>query len=148
MTRTDDGASSVEAIRALIDGFVGAIRARDLDGVMAVFAPDVVSFDLGPPLRHGGGPEFRRRWQALFDAHDGPIEYEVRDLRITAGGDVAFSRSLNRFGGTLKGGRHVDRWLRWTACFRQLDGAWRIVHEHVSVPVDATNGSAVLDAKP
>lgn len=43
------------AIRALIDGFTKAIREKDIDGVMSVFAADVVSFDLGPPLQHGGG---------------------------------------------------------------------------------------------
>jgi uncharacterized protein (TIGR02246 family) len=139
---------SESEIRALLDDFVQAIRDRDLDGVLSVFAPDVVSFDLGPPLQHGGGTEFRRRWRALFDAHDGAIDYEVRDLEITAGGDVAFSRSLNHFGGALKGGGRSDRWLRWTACFRKRDGAWRIVHEHVSVPVDLQSGNAVLDATP
>jgi ketosteroid isomerase-like protein len=36
------------AIRELIDGFVKAIRAKDINGVMSVFAPEVVSFDLGP----------------------------------------------------------------------------------------------------
>ena len=135
-------------IRASIDGFVGSIRARLLDGVMAVFAPDVVSFDLGPPLRHGGGAEFRERWQTLFDAHEGAIEYEVHDLHVTGDGDVAFSRSLNHFVAARKDGARTDRWLRWTACWRHADGAWRIVHEHVSVPVDAASGEAVFDAKP
>ena len=41
-----------DAIRDLIDGFVKAIRARSVDGVLSVFAPDVVSFDIGPPLQH------------------------------------------------------------------------------------------------
>jgi ketosteroid isomerase-like protein len=49
-SRTKDEA----AIRELIDGFVKAIRAKDIYGVMSVFAPEVVSFDLGPPLQHGG----------------------------------------------------------------------------------------------
>jgi ketosteroid isomerase-like protein len=37
------------AVRELIDGFVKAIRAKDINGVMSVFATEVVSFDLGPP---------------------------------------------------------------------------------------------------
>jgi len=49
------------AIRELVDGFVRALRAKDIDGVMAVFTRDVVSFDLGPPLQHGGGEEFVKR---------------------------------------------------------------------------------------
>jgi len=133
-----DTASDEAAIRALLDALVAAIRAKDIEGVMHVFAADVVSFDLGPPLQHGH-EDFHKRWQALFDAHDGPVDYEVMDLSVTVGGHVAFSRSLNRNG---------ERWLRWTACYRRIDGWWRIVHEHVSVPVDAREGKAVLDLKP
>jgi hypothetical protein len=29
-------------------------------------------------------------------------------------------------------------------CFRKFGGAWRIVHEHDSVPFDPTTGRAVL----
>jgi ketosteroid isomerase-like protein len=135
---TDDIAADEIAIRALIDAFVAAIRARDIGGVMQVFAPEIVSFDLGPPLQHGG-EDFERRWQALFDTHSGPVDYEVSALSLTIGGDIAFSHSLNRNG---------QRWVRWTACYRRIDGWWRIIHEHVSVPADVREGTAVLDLKP
>lgn len=136
------------AIRELIGSFVRAIRAKDLDGVMSVFAPEVVSFDLGPPLQHGGGESFRKRWQELFEAYESPIDYEVRDLRVTIGDDVAFSHSLNRVGGTLKNRQKSERWLRWTACYRAANNKWSIVHEQVSVPVDVRSGRAVLDLSP
>jgi ketosteroid isomerase-like protein len=115
---------------------------------MSVFAPEVISFDLGPPLQHGGGEAFKRRWQELFESVQGPIDYEVRDLSITAGNDVAFSHSLNRIKGMMKNGRTTDRWLRWTACYRKSNGKWLIIHEHVSVPVDVRDGKARLDLKP
>jgi uncharacterized protein (TIGR02246 family) len=135
------------AIRELIDGFVKAIRAKDINGVMSVFAAEIVSFDLGPPLQHGGGKTFVKRWQGLFESYD-PIDYEVSDLSITAGDDVAFSHSLNRMSGAMKNGQRSDRWLRWTACYRKSNGRWLIVHEQVSVPVDLGNGKAMMDLKP
>jgi uncharacterized protein (TIGR02246 family) len=141
MTDTDD-------IRALIDRFAAAIRGKDLRGVMSVFADDVISFDLGPPLQHGGGDVFVAHWRALFDAYDGAIEYEIRDLHVEVAHDLAFSRSLNRTAGTLKNGRRAERWLRWTACYRKRDSGWVIVHEHVSVPADLQRGVARLDLKP
>jgi ketosteroid isomerase-like protein len=39
-------------IRQLIDGFQQAIRTKDLGGVLSVYAPDIVSFDLVPPEQH------------------------------------------------------------------------------------------------
>ena len=148
MTNQENRTKNEAQIRELIDGLVTAIRAKDMNGVMSVFAPDVVSFDLGPPLKHGGGEPFMKRWQELFDSYQSPIDYEVRDLSITAGDDVAFSHSLNRIGGTTKTGQKTDRWLRWTAGYRKTNGKWLIVHEQVSVPIDVRNGKAMLDLKP
>jgi len=136
------------AIRELIDRFVKAYRARDIDGVISVFAPEIVSFDLVPPLQEVGTEMFRNRWERNFASYEAPIDFEVRDLCITAGDDAAFSHSLNRVSGTMKNGQKTERWLRWTACYRKTNGAWRIVHEQVSVPVDLRNGKAMLDLKP
>ena len=145
---TEEMSMNEATIRELIDGFVRAIRAKDINGVMSVFAPDIVSFDFGPPLQHGGGVEFRERWQGIFESYQGPIDFEVRELSITAGDDVAFSHSLNGVRGTLKNGHTADSWRRWTAGWRKTNGKWLIVHEQVSVPVDLGTGKAMLDLKP
>ena len=43
------------AIKRLIEGFVEAFRARDLDGVMSMYAPEIVTFDVVPKLAIRGG---------------------------------------------------------------------------------------------
>ena len=45
---------------------------------LTVFSSEVVSFDMGPPLQHGVEVEFMKRWRELFEAYEGPIDYEVR----------------------------------------------------------------------
>lgn len=67
MSIEENSTSDEAAIRELIDGFVGAVRAKDLDRVMAVFSPDIVSFDLVAPLQEVGAEIFRKRWQQLFE---------------------------------------------------------------------------------
>ena len=136
------------AIRALIERFIDAYRAKDVAGVMAAFAPEIVSFDIVPPLQEVGSETFAKRWRKLFDSYGGPVQYEIRDLKVTVGGDVAFSHSLNHVTATLHDGRKSDHWLRWTACYRKIDEQWLIVHEQVSVPVDLKSGKAMLDLKP
>jgi uncharacterized protein (TIGR02246 family) len=135
-------------IRQLIDGFQRAIRAKDLSGVLSVYAPDIVSFDLVPPMQHVGIGAYRQPWEETFASFDGPIGYEVSDLHISAADEVAFSHSLNQMSGTTKGGQTTSMWVRWTACFRKLDGRWRITHEQVSVPIDLESGRALLDLEP
>jgi ketosteroid isomerase-like protein len=68
MTIKENRAKSDAAIRELVDGLVRTIRAKDTNAVMSVFAREVVSFDLGSPLQHGGGETFMKRWQVLFES--------------------------------------------------------------------------------
>jgi uncharacterized protein (TIGR02246 family) len=135
-------------IKRVIEGGVEAVRARDIDGVMSIYAPEVVSFDIVPPLRYVGAEAFRKVWEEVFFVYQGPIDYEIADLSITVGDDVAFTHSLNRISGTLATGQQTALWLRWTACFRKINGQWLIVHHQNSVPVDLEHGKAVLDLKP
>jgi ketosteroid isomerase-like protein len=120
-------------IRRRMDKWAEAIRAVDLDGVTSNYAPDIASFDLGPPLRHVGAQAKRKNWAEVFAMFQHPVDYEIRDLTITMGDDVAFGHSLNRISGTSKDGKKIDVWVRFTACFRKMDSIWLIVHDHVSV---------------
>ena len=135
-------------IRRRIDNGLQAIRAMDLEGVMALYAPDIVSFDIQPPLRHVGAEAKRKNWVDVFATYQPPLGYEMRDLAITVGDDVAFGHSLNRISGTVQNGNRSEHWVRWTACFRKIDGAWLIAHDQVSAPVDFESGNALLDLEP
>ena len=78
----------------------------------------------------------------------GAIGYEIRDLDITRSEDVAFCHYLYRVSGTTADGGEIDMWVRATVCCRQIDGLWRITHEHGSVPFDPESGQASLDLVP
>jgi ketosteroid isomerase-like protein len=149
MSRSEQEEAVAETlIRQRIEDLVKALRAKDIDGVMALYAPDIVSFDLGPPLRYAGADKKRRAWQDVFAAFPGPIAYEVRGLKVTTHGELAVVHSLNHISGTLASGDSTDLWLRWTACFRRIDGVWLVVHDHVSVPADVAQGQALLNLTP
>lgn len=72
-------------IRALIEGWAQAVRAKDINERMSNYAPDVVSFDAVNPLRRMGSDAIRERLQEWFALYEGPIGYEIRDLSATAG---------------------------------------------------------------
>jgi uncharacterized protein (TIGR02246 family) len=135
-------------IRQRINKVVEAIRAMDLEGVKSIYAPDIVSFDIVPPLQHVGAEAKWKNWIDVFTVYQRPLDYEIRDLTITVGDDVAFGHSLNRISGTLKNGNRSDYWVRWTACFRKIDGNWLIAHDQVSVPLDVESGRALLNLEP
>jgi ketosteroid isomerase-like protein len=141
-------ATDEAAIRQRIDKWAEAVRTLDLEGAMSIYAPDIVSFDVEPPLQHLGLEAKRKNWIGASAMYQRPRGYELRDLTITAGDDVAFAHSLNRVSGTLKNGHEVGFWVRWTACLRKIDGTWFIVHDHVSAPLDRESGKALLNLEP
>jgi uncharacterized protein (TIGR02246 family) len=136
------------AIQRLLDDGIRSVRSKNIEGVMSLYAQEVVSFDIVPPLRYMGADAFRKRWEETFSSFQGPIGYEIHDLSITVGDDVAFTHSLNRISGTMNTGQKTDLWLRWTAGWRSINGKWLIVHHQNSVPVDLETGRAVLSLKP
>jgi uncharacterized protein (TIGR02246 family) len=138
-------------IRQMMADQETAMRARDAEHLVARYAPEVVSFDLAPPLQHAGAEVLdasgRQRWFAGFD---GPIDYQITELRVTAGSDVAFCHSLNRLSTTPHGmPEPFTLWFRATVGLRKQDGAWRITHQHNSTPfyMDGTFRAA-LDLQP
>lgn len=142
-------AADEAAIRQLIGKLAQAIRTMDFEGLRACFAPDMVSFDLGgPPLQTVGAEAKLKNWEMAFMVFQPPLDYEIRDLAITVGDDVAFGHSFNRFSGTSEHGDMVGPWVRYTAGFRKIDGNWFIAHDQVSVPVDFLNRSALLNLEP
>jgi ketosteroid isomerase-like protein len=140
---------STEAdIRALLHSRSDAMRDKDIDRLMSLYSPDIVYFDLVPPLRYAGSAALRGRFSDWFGRWKGPIGQEVGEAVIAASGDVALAFMLIRASGTLVDGRDVGYWVRVTNGFRRSDDRWLITHEHVSLPVDFKSGSAAMDLVP
>ena len=120
-------------IRALIETVNQAHHNKDVAAIVAEYARDAAIFDLAPPLSHEGLDLQQKK--AWLDTWEGPVDRESRDFNITVSGDFAFCHGFYRLSGTPKAaGRPISFWMRATVCLVRDRGAWRIVHEHESVP--------------
>ncbi len=136
-----DHAVDEAAIRDQINRLVAGIQAMDLEQVTSIYAPDIVSFDVQPPLEVVGREAKSRNWVDAFGAFRQPIRYEIRNLEIEVDGELAFAHSLNRLNGMLKNGDRAGSWVRATACFRKVDGTWGSSRTTTS-PCPSTHGPA------
>lgn len=137
------------AIRRRVDELIEGIRNADLDAVRPLYAPDIVTFDVGGPLARVGTEAKANNWEQAFAMFQRPLGYEIRGLTITVGGDVAFAHGFGRLSGTMRNGSRFDGfWVRATFCMRKIGGRWLVVHDHVSVPLDLESGRAVVDLEP
>lgn len=135
-------------LRKCVEEWALAVRAKNIDGVMSLYASNIISFDVGPDFRYGKIENKRREWQKFFAIYTGSVAYEVNELNVTTNGELAFVHSINQVKGELANGRITNHWVRWTACFRQIDNVWKIVHDHGSFPIDFERMVPVLNLKP
>lgn len=145
-TQTD-----VEQIRQLIANQTEALQARDAARMVRDYAPQIVRYDLAPPLKNSGPAVLNpARQQAWFEGFDGPIEAEVTDLEITAADGIAFAHGLNRLTATPRGmEQSFTLWFRATLGLGKIDGTWQITHEHKSTPFYMDGSfSAAIDLQP
>ena len=132
-----------------LESWTKALCTKDLDALMGHYAQGILVFDLAPPLQYKGAAAYRKNWADWFPSFQGPIGYEIRDLSITTGDNVAFCYSLNRISGKRTNGEQTDVWVRATVGFRKIGGRWMITHEHFSVPFYMEPPyNASLDLKP
>lgn len=124
-----------DIIRALITVWVDAIVACDLDGVVAHHADDIVMFDVPPPYDGIRGiAAYRESWPPFFDFIRSGATFELLELHVEAGAEVAFAYGLVRCGGAKELTQNPDNRLRLSMGLRRLDGEWAIAHEHHSFP--------------
>lgn len=127
--------SAETEIRALVTRWVDGVRACDLDAVSAAHSDDIVMFDVPPPYDGVRGmAAYRESWPPFFEFISGGATFELLELDVIAGEEVAFAHGLLRCGGEKEFAQNPDNRLRLTMGLRRVDGRWQIVHEHHSFP--------------
>jgi ketosteroid isomerase-like protein len=137
-------------LRALEARFARAFTAEDVKGVMAVYsrAGDLFVFDAVPPRQYVGWDAYRKDFEALFAQFPGRAPMAVSDIHLTVVGPVAYGHSIQASDFTAKDGTKMRLVARVTDVYRKQAGGWKIVQEHVSVPVNLPSGQADLLSKP
>jgi hypothetical protein len=131
-------------IRAALSEWQAAFCAKDVDRLVALYAPDAVCFDAIPPFSEGV-ENFRRKIVDCLPYFPEQFALETRDLTLALGSDLACAHFLWHFTDVPPGhpaGRH---WLRSSIVWRkQTTGRWLIVHDHCSAPFDPYTEKTVL----
>jgi uncharacterized protein (TIGR02246 family) len=122
------------AIRDLVENWASAVRAKNFEGILANHSPDILMFDVPPPLQSKGIEAYRKTWELFFSwSHDSGV-FDISEMNITAGNDVAFVTALMRCAGTEENGERIELEFRLTIGLRKIDGQWIVTHEHHSIP--------------
>jgi uncharacterized protein (TIGR02246 family) len=122
------------AVRDLVEAWTDAVRHKDYPGILRGHAPDFVMFDVPPPFKSVGLDAYRKTWDVFFSWSSDPVCFDIQEMEVTTGADVAFAFASMRCEGPGADGKLEPLDFRLTVCLRKIEGRWMIAHEHHSVP--------------
>ncbi len=127
--------SDESEIRALIERWADAAHSGDMDAVLVDHAEDIVMFDVPPPDDGVRGiAAYRDTWPPFFEWQRSGASFEIVELDVTAGDDVAYAWALLRCGTDDELRARPETRLRLTVGLRMEGGRWVVAHEHHSFP--------------
>jgi len=133
-TRNNSLSKDETEIVALIERWSLAVRSEDRAAIRKDHDADMLMFDVPPPFLSRGLDAYMTTWELFFSCVKKPVAFDFRDIEITAGEDVAFATAIGNCVNTDRKGNREPLEFRLTMGLRKIDGRWRIMHEHHSLP--------------
>ena len=131
-------------IRQLLANWKHALGERDLERLMSLYSRDVVLFDVQPPFCVEGFEALRELWEQCLSDFPEKIPIDIENLHVEAGEETAFAHWMFRVVSHSGDLPLAQTWMRASAGYRKFHGTWKIVHEHISLPIDPTSNRAVF----
>lgn len=123
-----------EEVRRVLEEWARSTRTGELDRVLANHEPGAVMYDVLQPMKYEGVDAYRKSWDDWQPQTVGAFAFDLHDLEVTAGVDLAFAHAFIRCAGTTPDGHEFEDWVRATFCLRNRSDGWRVAHQHVSAP--------------
>jgi ketosteroid isomerase-like protein len=133
-SETTVSSSDNEQIRDLLLRWAETTRKGQLDDVLDNHAADAVIFDVLPPMKYEGTDAYRKSWGEWQPNTIEMGHFDIHELKITVGQDVAFAHCFILCGGTLESGKQFEDWVRATFCLQKINNRWLVEHQHISMP--------------
>jgi ketosteroid isomerase-like protein len=133
-TKSQPASNDEAEIRTLIERWAKAVREENRAAIRAEHDPGILMFDVPPPLLSRGLDTYMDTWELFFSSSARPVGFALHDVEVTCGQDVAFASALGRCVNIDTHGQPEPLEFRLTMGLRKIDGKWRVMHEHHSLP--------------
>lgn len=119
----------------LVRRWADAVHVGDLHTVVENHADDIVMFDVPPPDEGIRGlAAYRDVWPPFFEWQQQGAAFEITELEVAAGNDIALVWARLRCGTPDELEKYPNNRLRLTIGLRKQDDQWLVTHEHHSFP--------------
>ncbi|MPY47870.1 DUF4440 domain-containing protein [Streptomyces sp. K1PN6] len=144
----DEQAQAEREVRAVHQHWFERTAAKDLDGLMAHIAEDIVSYEHDAPLQYIGRDRVREVCRAGLESAPGGVTWDVPEMKVLIRDDLAVVWGLNHMTGEMEDGTTDSTWSRGTRVLQRRGGEWQMIHQHVSYPYAPETGETKTDLSP
>jgi ketosteroid isomerase-like protein len=122
----------------VLDEFKAAVLAKDVDAFVSLYDPEIFVFDMWGVWTYEGLAAWRdmaTRWLGSLGTERVIVDFT--DARAISGRDVSVVHTFVKFKAVDTNGtelRSMDN--RMTLALTRTGEAWKIVHQHISSPID------------
>jgi ketosteroid isomerase-like protein len=134
MKTTTARLAEVRKILEVLEHWAHSTRIGAQDEVLINHEPSAIIYDVLPPMKYVGTDAYRKSWDEWQPETEGAARFDLHEVEVTAGADIAFAHGLIHCGGTTTSGTTFEDWVRATFCLRKHGGRWLIAHQHISMP--------------
>jgi ketosteroid isomerase-like protein len=123
------------------------IATTNTDDLMKYYDQnDVDVYDLAGPLQYKGNAAVRSDFDNVF-ANFAGAKGNFVELVVVTDGKMGMARSIQHFAWTDKAGKPQEVTVRVTDVFHKVDGQWKVIHTHISAPMDPKTGMTQTNLK-
>jgi ketosteroid isomerase-like protein len=139
--QTFNAAADVVAIK-LIEATMAT--ETNLDKLIGYYADDATVLDIYAPGIYKGRDQIYAGFAPQM-ASIQSMSHKMAEMNVATNGNFACAASQIEFDAVLKNGKKMSLSVRQLDAFKKIGNEWKIVQQHISLPIDAKTGSAILD---
>lgn len=139
--------NTLDEIHSFISRYESLVFEKDVDGVVSLYSDDVSVFETWGAWAYDGITSWRQSiHQWLTSLGDEKVRVSLTQVSLRGTSDLASVSALGLYSAISPSGktmRSMQNRITWA--LSKIDGSWKIIHEHTSVPVDFSTFKAILD---
>jgi ketosteroid isomerase-like protein len=117
----------------------------DIHKLMSHFAENAILVDITAPGWYEGRKQIYAAVQPQLAALQA-IKFRMDEISVATDGTFACAAMQIHFDATKTDNSSLKMSVRQVDAFKKIDGQWRIIQQHLSVPVDQKSSTAIFDS--
>jgi ketosteroid isomerase-like protein len=117
----------------------------NIDKVMTHYAENAILIDINKPGWYDGKKEIYKAVRPQL-APLQTIKFRINEISVASDGEFACAAMQIHFDATRKDDSILKMSVRQVDAFKKIDGHWRIIQQHLSLPVDQTTSTPIVDS--